>query len=187
MRQPDHWWHRVPCPALVSETVDDRRVCASGRVRCFAGLGSLAGHSNCRRSASRSSTTATSGRSWPRTASRATGPIVPPAKADLRLDKRDAAIEAGAIAPGDIESSELIARINAADPKEVMPPAVDHQDAEPEAKRCAQAVDFRRCSLSIALVVHRAGASRAAQGQESIVGRGTRSMVSCWPSSRKTG
>ena len=51
------------------------------------------------------------------------GPDSAARKADLRLDKREAAIEAGAIAPGDLEASELIARINAADPKEVMPPA----------------------------------------------------------------
>jgi len=43
-------------------------------------------------------------------------------KADLRLDQREAAITAGAITPGDTEASELIARINAQDPKEVMPP-----------------------------------------------------------------
>ncbi len=51
------------------------------------------------------------------------GPDSAARKADLRLDKRDAAIEAGAITPGDLEASELIARINAANPKEVMPPA----------------------------------------------------------------
>ena len=50
------------------------------------------------------------------------GPDSAARKADLRLDKRDAAVEAGAIAPGDIEASELIARINAKDLKEVMPP-----------------------------------------------------------------
>jgi Protein of unknown function (DUF1553)/Protein of unknown function (DUF1549)/Concanavalin A-like lectin/glucanases superfamily/Planctomycete cytochrome C len=51
------------------------------------------------------------------------GPDSAARKADLRLDKREAAIVAGAIEPGDSEASELIARINAADPKEVMPPA----------------------------------------------------------------
>ena len=51
------------------------------------------------------------------------GPDSAARKADLRLDKRDAAIEAGAIAPGDVEASELIARINSANSKEVMPPA----------------------------------------------------------------
>jgi hypothetical protein len=45
-------------------------------------------------------------------------------KADMRLDRRDDAIKAGAIAPGDTESSELIARINAQDPQELMPPPV---------------------------------------------------------------
>src|SRR5262249_41805984 len=50
------------------------------------------------------------------------GPDSAARKADLRLDRREAAIEAGAITPGDVESSELIARINSPDPKEVMPP-----------------------------------------------------------------
>ena len=50
------------------------------------------------------------------------GPDSAARKADLRLDRRDEAIEAGAIAPGDTEESELIARINAKDPKELMPP-----------------------------------------------------------------
>jgi hypothetical protein len=52
------------------------------------------------------------------------GPDSAARKADLRLDRRDDAIKAGAIAPGDIESSELVARINADDPKELMPPKV---------------------------------------------------------------
>jgi hypothetical protein len=50
------------------------------------------------------------------------GPDSASRKADLRLDRRDAAIEAGAIAPGDTDSSELLARISAKDPKEAMPP-----------------------------------------------------------------
>jgi hypothetical protein len=50
------------------------------------------------------------------------GPDSAARKGDLRLDKREAAIEAGAIAPGDFEASELIARITSTDPKEVMPP-----------------------------------------------------------------
>ena len=75
-------------------------------------------------------TTATSGRSWPRTASPATGPDSAARKADLRLDRREAAIEAGAIAPGEPEASELIARINAEDPKELMPPPQDEQEAD---------------------------------------------------------
>jgi Protein of unknown function (DUF1553)/Protein of unknown function (DUF1549)/Concanavalin A-like lectin/glucanases superfamily/Planctomycete cytochrome C len=50
------------------------------------------------------------------------GPDSAARKADLRLDKREAAVKAGAIAPGDLEASELFVRITAADPKEVMPP-----------------------------------------------------------------
>ena len=43
-------------------------------------------------------------------------------KADLRLDIRESAISLGAIKPGDVMQSELIARINSSDPDEVMPP-----------------------------------------------------------------
>ncbi len=43
-------------------------------------------------------------------------------QADLRLDVRDAAIEAGAIVPNDPGASEVILRINSSDPKEQMPP-----------------------------------------------------------------
>jgi cytochrome c553 len=43
-------------------------------------------------------------------------------KADLRLDLRDAAIESGAIAPGDPDSSVALDRIFSEDPDEVMPP-----------------------------------------------------------------
>jgi hypothetical protein len=50
------------------------------------------------------------------------GPDSAARKADLRLDRREAAIESGAIVSREPESSELIARINARDPEEVMPP-----------------------------------------------------------------
>ena len=98
------------------------------------------------------------------------GPDSAARKADLRLDKREAAIEAGAIAPGDTEASELIARINAADPKEVMPPPATTKTLSQKQKDVLQAVDRRRRRLSTALVAHPAGASRAAEGQESSVG-----------------
>jgi Protein of unknown function (DUF1553)/Protein of unknown function (DUF1549)/Concanavalin A-like lectin/glucanases superfamily/Planctomycete cytochrome C len=52
------------------------------------------------------------------------GPDSAARKADLRLDRRDDAIKAGAIAPSNTEESELVARINAEDPKELMPPPV---------------------------------------------------------------
>ena len=44
-------------------------------------------------------------------------------KGELRLDVREAAIESGAIAPGDTEHSELVARITSDDPDLFMPPA----------------------------------------------------------------
>jgi hypothetical protein len=50
------------------------------------------------------------------------GPDSAARKADLRLDRREVAVEAGAVVPGEPESSELVARINAKDPKELMPP-----------------------------------------------------------------
>jgi len=43
-------------------------------------------------------------------------------KADLRLDQRDAAVESGAIVPGDPDSSVALDRIFSDDPEEVMPP-----------------------------------------------------------------
>lgn len=48
-------------------------------------------------------------------------------KADLRLDVRAAAIEAGAIVPGKPEESELIKRIFASDPDDLMPPPKSHR------------------------------------------------------------
>lgn len=51
------------------------------------------------------------------------GPDAQKREADLRLDEREAAIEAGAILPGRPLESEMIARIMTADPDEHMPPA----------------------------------------------------------------
>ncbi len=50
------------------------------------------------------------------------GPDSAARKADLRLDRREAAIEMGAITPDDPAASELIARISSKNRKEVMPP-----------------------------------------------------------------
>jgi len=54
------------------------------------------------------------------------GPDSGSRKADLRLDRRDAAIKAEAIKPGDLAGSELIARIFSDDAEEVMPPPESH-------------------------------------------------------------
>ncbi len=50
------------------------------------------------------------------------GPDSASRKADLRLDQREAAIDMGAIIPGEPEESELIRRIQAEEPEELMPP-----------------------------------------------------------------
>lgn len=50
------------------------------------------------------------------------GPDKEHREADLRLDVREAAIEAGAIAPGDVEKSEFLVRLFHEDPDELMPP-----------------------------------------------------------------
>ncbi len=50
------------------------------------------------------------------------GPDSASRKADLRLDKREAAVEMGAIEPGKPDESELIGRVLSANKKEMMPP-----------------------------------------------------------------
>ncbi|MBL8856602.1 MAG: DUF1549 domain-containing protein, partial [Planctomycetaceae bacterium] len=56
------------------------------------------------------------------------GPDAKTRAADLRLDQFDAAVEGGAIVPGDPESSELIARIQLAeDDPGLMPPKSSHK------------------------------------------------------------
>ena len=75
--------------------------------------------------------TATCGRSWPRTASPATGRTAPPARPTCGSTDRDDAIEGGAIVPGKPDESELIARILLPDDDEdLMPPAKIAQEAD---------------------------------------------------------
>ncbi len=62
------------------------------------------------------------------------GPDSAARKADLRLDQREAAIEAGAIAPGKPAESLLVLRISAEDESTVMPPAETHKELTPEQK-----------------------------------------------------
>jgi mono/diheme cytochrome c family protein len=60
------------------------------------------------------------------------GPDSAARKADLRLDRRDDAVTAGAIVPGDLEQSEMIRRLTSTDPEERMPPAGSHRELKPE-------------------------------------------------------
>src|SRR5262249_7004012 len=62
------------------------------------------------------------------------GPDSAARKAELRLDKREDAITAGAIAPGKPDESELVARILSDDRDEKMPPASSHKTLKPEQK-----------------------------------------------------
>ncbi len=55
--------------------------------------------------------------------------------ADLRLDQREAAIEAGAISPGEAASSELVARLTSDDPSAVMPPPESKKELTAEQKQ----------------------------------------------------
>ncbi len=54
------------------------------------------------------------------------GPDANTREADLRIDVREAAIEAGVIVPGDPKKSSLIHRIHATDPDDIMPPPESH-------------------------------------------------------------
>ncbi|MEX0678233.1 MAG: DUF1553 domain-containing protein [Pirellulales bacterium] len=62
------------------------------------------------------------------------GPDSAARKAELRLDQRDVAVDAGAITPGKPEESELVARITADDPELRMPPAATHKKLTAEQK-----------------------------------------------------
>src|SRR5579872_6500884 len=50
------------------------------------------------------------------------GPDSASRKADLRLDKREAAVESQTIVPGNPDESELVLRVFATDRDEIMPP-----------------------------------------------------------------
>lgn len=62
------------------------------------------------------------------------GPDSASRKADLRLDRRESAVEAGAIVPGKPDDSEAIRRIYADDPDEQMPPPASHKTLSEEQK-----------------------------------------------------
>jgi hypothetical protein len=62
------------------------------------------------------------------------GPDSNARKADLRLDRRDDAIQAGVIVPGDSDSSELVARILSEEEMEQMPPAGSNKKLTPQQK-----------------------------------------------------
>jgi hypothetical protein len=62
------------------------------------------------------------------------GPDAGHRQADLRLDVRDDAVAAGAIVPGKLAESTLVARINTGDSGELMPPPESHKKLDPRQK-----------------------------------------------------
>ena len=66
------------------------------------------------------------------------GPDAAHRQADLRLDQRDAAVEFGAIVPGDVAASTLIERILSDDPDVRMPPAESNKSLTDEEKALLQ-------------------------------------------------
>jgi hypothetical protein len=60
------------------------------------------------------------------------GPDEKKRKAELRLDVRDVAVGAGAVVPGKPDASELLRRVAAKDPGEVMPPPATGKKLTPE-------------------------------------------------------
>ena len=63
------------------------------------------------------------------------GPDANHRQADLRLDIRDAAIEFGAIVPGEPADSLLVERLHETDPELVMPPPESHKKLSPAQKQ----------------------------------------------------
>ena len=84
------------------------------------------------------------------------GPDSASRKADLRLDRREAAVKAGAIAPGKPDESELVAPHLLGRPRRGDAAAGDEEDADRRAEGPAQALDRRGRRVPAALVVHRA-------------------------------
>ena len=115
------------------------------------------------------------------------GPDSASRKAELRLDRREAAIEGEVIVPGKPHESELVTRINATDPEEQMPPPATHKKlsaAEKEilARWIAEGAEYRA-----ALVVHRAGEAGRCRRCKTRAGPATRSTSSCWRGSKPRG
>lgn len=63
------------------------------------------------------------------------GPDSAARQADLRLDQRQSAVDAGAIVPGDPDSSEALRRILSDDPDETMPPPRAKKQLSPRQKQ----------------------------------------------------
>ena len=108
-------------------------------------------------------------------------------QAELRLDVRDAAIEAGAIVPKDPASSELIARINAKDSHELMPPPKSNRRLSAEQKKRLERWIEEGANVRPALGLRRAQSDRPSPRCGEPTGCGIRSTGSCSRSSKPKG
>ncbi|OUT58411.1 MAG: hypothetical protein CBB71_13205 [Rhodopirellula sp. TMED11] len=66
------------------------------------------------------------------------GPAESTREAELRLDKREDAVDAGAFEPGDAEASELIVRVLTDDPDSIMPPPGSNKQLTDREKQLLQ-------------------------------------------------
>ena len=67
------------------------------------------------------------------------GPDSASRKADLRLDRREVAVESGAIVPGKPDESGLVERVFSSDPDQMMPPPAIHKELKPAEKELLKA------------------------------------------------
>ena len=114
------------------------------------------------------------------------GPDSAARKADLRFDKRDVAIELGAITPGKLEESTLVERINTTKADELMPPPKTKKVLKPEEKEILKrglprGRNINRTGRFWPRSVPRFRRCRMNRGSE------TRSIVSSSPRSNKPG
>ena len=140
----------------------------------------------------RSTSTSRSGRSCRTSASTATAPTrrtARPGCGSTRRRGRSARRKSGghAIVPGNLEESELFARITAEDETERMPPKSLGRTLSPDGDRPPQALDRARRRVEGALGVPAAGRGAGPRGQGRRPGPGTRSTGSSWPGSRPSG
>ena len=150
MRQPDHWLLRSPAPRWFPERPMIQRVQTAVLLLAVLAVSPRTASAGDRVTLqyNRDVRPILAENCFP-----CHGPDSAARKADLRLDRRDAAIEAGAIAPGRHRKQRAHRKDQRRRSQGGHASALDNQDAKPAAERRAQAMDCRRCSLSVALVL----------------------------------
>ena len=108
------------------------------------------------------------------------GPDSASRKADLRLDRREAAIESGAIVPGKPAESELVGEFTSTDADQVMPPAITAQDAHRRSKRNCSSAGSRPAPNTSRTGRSSRPPARRCRKCKTKPGRATRSTISFW-------